>query len=353
MKKLSILLLVVSLLGFTACGDDDEPAGALNFTGKNTSTVKIDNASSERLVAFDGQPGPQTKVFGIEAQTKTGIDVTMDNDIHVLYFVKYSDYQAQTYNAPIVASVMAYYDPNNEGIYDVDIGAYGNAKLYVINRTAYYAELRDGSPNGAVFTIIKPWESGYKQVAEGNVNLFTILKGAQRVSLQNPILKIVSKTAYNSLNEPLIWKRYLAANQVQEFKVATDIDLSKMALDCAVIALVNNGVDAAGDENGGYLKDGSRLLECTKGGTRTINPGASGAENFFIQRVNNSATTVDISGLKFTVGDSKDYTVNPADPLKNLIVGCEYTVTVPATGSYMSIVSNGVINPTDYEAAQK
>lgn len=345
MKKLSVVLLVALLaFGFVACGDDDEVVGGITFTSNAQSKLKLSNGDSVRLVAFKGMPSATTLIGGVEAQTTTGMKVTPDGQLSVIYCVRYDDYRKQGVNAPIVSSVMVFLDPDQAGTYDVSPSVTGDAKIFVDNQTKYYVELRKQFEGGDLWLILRPWEKGTKSVPSGSVDLFVILKGAVRTSLDNPVPKIVSRAWYNDDGTPKVFTRNISSTATASFIIdATSIDLNKMAIENAVVAFQNR----AG--NGGRLFTGAggNLVYTAKGGgIEIINPGATDA--YYFKRDTYTATEIDISSYAFKV-DSTFYTM--PNPTK-LRVGYEYIIKTPLSGTVCEVQETGAINLDNYETAQ-
>jgi len=342
MKKLSILLLV-ALLSFSvvACGDDDETGGIV-FTSDAQSKLKLSNTDAVRLVAFKGMPSATTLLGGVEGQTTTGMKVTPDGQLSVVYCVRYDDYLKQGVNAPIVSSVMVFLDPDQAGTYDVSPSVTGDAKIFVDNQTKYYIELRKGFDGGDLWVILRPWEKGTKSVPSGSVDLFVTLKGAVRTSVDNPVPKIVSRTWYNDDGSPKVFTRSITSGATASFVIdASTVQLDKMAIESAVVAFVNR----AGNGGRMFTGTGGNLVYTAKGGgIEIINPGATDA--YYFKRATYSATEIDISSYAFKV-DATYYTMPSPTKLK---VGYEYIIQTPQTGTVCEVQETGAINLDNYEA---
>jgi len=343
MKKLSILLLVALLsFSFVACGDDDE-VGGITFTNNAQSVLKLSNNDAVRLVAFKGMPSSTTLLGGVEAQTTTGMSVTPDGQLSVVYCVRYDDYLKQGVNAPIVSSAMVFLDPAQAGTYDVSPSAIGNAKILVDNQTKYYVELRKNFDGGELFLILRPYEKGTKAVAAGPVDLFVILKGAVRTSLDNPVPKIVSKVLYDENENPVVYTRQISETSTASFVIDNvNVDLSKMAVENVVVSFLNRA------SNGGRLltsnPSGDLVYLASGGGREIVNPGKTDA--YYFKRANPKSSTVDIAAYAFKVGTTY-YTMPSTAQLK---VGYEYTIKTPLTGTVCEVVEDGPIDLADYEA---
>jgi len=344
MKKISLFLLASMLVfSFVACSDDDS-AGGITFTSNAQSKLKLYNGDATRLVAFKGIPAASTLLGGVEAQTTTGMTVTPDGQLGVVYCVTYSDYQSKGFNAPIVSSVMVFLDPDQAGTYDVSPSVTGDAKIYVDNQTKYYVELRKNFDGGDLWLILRPWEKGTKAVPSGSVDLFVILKGAVRTSLDNPVPKIVSRTYYNDDGSPKVYTRNISSSSTASFIIdATTVDLTKMAIENSVVAFQNT------KGNGGrmFTATGGDLVYTAKGGgIEIINPGKSDA--YYFKRLTYTATEIDISSYAFKV-DSTFYTMPQPTKLK---VGYEYVISTPSTGTVCTVQETGAIDLANYEDAE-
>ena len=124
------------------------------LSGKSGYLVMVKNNTSEKLVAFKGEPAAENLIGGIPASaTNHGLPFSSElfpnSQDFILFIVTAEDYQAKKddlaslKNYPF-ARLYAYYNSNakNERAYEISSAMGGNCKIVLNNNTLYNVELR-------------------------------------------------------------------------------------------------------------------------------------------------------------------------------------------------------------------
>jgi len=200
MKKLQKLLVLVLIVGFmvsiTGCKDDDgggkkEESSGVDFTNHLSGySIKVQNNTSKKLVAFKNSPNASYLIGGIPGSgaNEHGLPkpsglFTATGDF-VLFLVAEEDYIANKSNLSVLANkpftrIYAYYNANSENyiVYPISEFLGGAKKITLNNNTSFNVELRTDGVHGAVLGYAQ--EGAFNttfNVDSGNYMVFPVFR---------------------------------------------------------------------------------------------------------------------------------------------------------------------------------
>lgn len=182
LSKLAIFALVsvFILAGCSGVTDNTGSGSGVDYTSVGSSTLRVNNASSDNLVLFQDTVSSSTLLGGVKGNAQDhGVNVSTSAGLFVLNCVVESDYIANKdnlANAKIAYSVLVYVD-SQSATYQVSSGLVGSGYFLFNNNTPNYIEMRQDSWYGGVLTVLRPNENNKKlYVPTGDFLLFPVMK---------------------------------------------------------------------------------------------------------------------------------------------------------------------------------
>jgi virulence-associated protein VapD len=184
--------------------DDENESSGVSFDNFATSSIIIDNNTSERLVAFKGDIRADTLISGIPSQAKnhglkrepalfqTSGDFALCLITEEQYTQNKNNLEALR-NTPF-ARMYAFYNAqgSNDTHYKISSKLGGSARLKLNNSTMYNIELRIDSTRGDVIGYVaNETTNTFLYLEPGDYNIFPIFK--KYVAADNEIYEVVPK----------------------------------------------------------------------------------------------------------------------------------------------------------------
>jgi len=197
-KNLMLLLTVWLVLGFTGCPTEDEEGGGrdsgVDFTNyKSDFSIKVQNNTSKRLIAFNSSPNASVLIGGIpvgggeHGLPKPSGMFTETKDF-ILFLVTEEDYKINKNNLSALANVpfatiLAYYNSNsiNYVVYPINQYLGGDKTIRIDNDTFLNMELRLDGVNGPILGYAKAYQRNVNlKVDAGDYTVFPVFRAIER-----------------------------------------------------------------------------------------------------------------------------------------------------------------------------
>jgi hypothetical protein len=175
-RKIGLNLLVFGLLfgvfALTGCdlfngGDDDgdkkdDPKNTVSFENFASPSIRVENLTGERLIAFKGSLSPNTLISGIPAyESMQGLKkdpaLFYETGAFVLLLITEEQYNSNknnlgALNNQVFARIFAFYNHSatNANIFQISSKIGGEGRLTVSNPTSFNVEIRKDGPTGEI-----------------------------------------------------------------------------------------------------------------------------------------------------------------------------------------------------------
>ncbi|MDR2734823.1 MAG: hypothetical protein LBC99_09355 [Spirochaetota bacterium] len=191
MKKFAVYALAFAMLfGLAACGDDEVDGTGALYTPDNSSKLRVNNTSGEKLLLYVGDPKGSAPFAGVlGGQNNWGVK-NAPTGLSVLSVVPQAEYDKAPNDPKVAMSVFVFVD-NSEATYNISNGSIGSCPIKVENDANCFVEIHSGSFDGPVFMTIRKREQAIKYVEEGEYYLFPLVKYER--SIGGKVLGIYSK----------------------------------------------------------------------------------------------------------------------------------------------------------------
>ena len=164
MRKLSNFLVFFLVLGvvFGILGCDEDGDGeTVSFESYTSYSIKVQNRTNQRLVAFDGELRADKLISGVPANSgEHGLRKASffnSNREVVLIFITEAQYNSKKSNLgsledQVFVRVHAFYNNTgtNNNVFEISSQIGGDGRLNIVNSTPYHVELRDGGTTGPI-----------------------------------------------------------------------------------------------------------------------------------------------------------------------------------------------------------
>ena len=147
------------MLGFVGCPEEDK-GGGVDYTNFAPYSIKVENLTGEKLVAFKNGVNPNNLISGVPAYSgehglKRDTSLFSSNQTVVLHFITEAEYNKNKNAltaAPVFTKIFAFYNHTgtNNNVFEISSSVGGQGRLNIVNDLLYNIEIRDGGPTGPV-----------------------------------------------------------------------------------------------------------------------------------------------------------------------------------------------------------
>jgi len=162
--KFSVLLLAAGLVfGLAGCPTDpDDGGGGVSFQNFAPPSIRVENLTGERLVAFKGSLSPNTLISGIPAYAanhglRKDAELFNTTGAFIMLLLTESQYKANknnlgALNNQVFARIYAFYNhtATNNNVFQISSKIGGEGRLTIINPTNYNVEIRKDGITGEI-----------------------------------------------------------------------------------------------------------------------------------------------------------------------------------------------------------
>jgi len=276
--------------------------GEVAFQSFSPSSVRINNMTNERLVAFKGTLSIANLISGIPAMAsnhglKRDTALFSGTEQFLLVLITENQYNLYRNNLQQLASneffkiPVLYSTTDHEWVYSISDFIGGNGRIMINNQTPYNVILHKDDSSGEILTFVSPYMVNYV------INLKAPMEYEiyPEIISYNPstgiIFSIYPIFQYGQ-NRPFYWRAFLSINStytinISEATSGSDIYFSSGG---AFFRIINNSGTAVYFWQGDYILTSTQKME-------SINPGVT--ENFFISFPRNPSNGTHVQSYYF------------------------------------------------------
>jgi len=192
--------------GFVGCEKGNDDNTNVSFESFSSPSIRVENLTSQRLVAFKNSVAPNTLISGIPAfATNHGLRKNTElfnaTGNFVLILVTEADYEANKSNLNelnnrIFARIFAFYNHSgtNANVFQISSSLGGEGKLTVSNTTAFNVEIRKDGPTGEILGFAAPRMTSGNVInlqAPGSYDIYPVFKFYSHID--NELYSVIPK----------------------------------------------------------------------------------------------------------------------------------------------------------------